>query len=376
MIEEARLLNRFLEVTAIPGVSRQERQIIDFLKDFLHGIGFDFQEDDAGARFHGDAGNLICKVPASDGATSRDTFLLAAHVDTILPSCTRPIVEDGIIKSSDERILGADDRVGVAILMEILSLISQRKIACPNLEVVFLVGEEIGLQGSKHLNYSLISAKNGFNLDCSAPVGQVVVKSPGVVDLRIEFVGKPAHSAAAAQKGINAIIMASKALGGLKKSELSEDLVFNIGIINGGEAVNIIPARVVVDGEIRAFDERIIQEQMDLIHSCVTPVVKGVGGSYSVTSSERYPSFSLKDENRLLLLLETAYAHANVEFDPIHYMAGSDANIFNSHGINTVNIGLGYVNNHSRDEYIAVTDLVKGAEIAAGLVKVASTLEC
>jgi tripeptide aminopeptidase len=279
------------------------------------------------------------------------------------------VVKNDRIISSDKRILGADDRVGVTVLMEILNLIANKKINYPNLEIIFLVSEEIGLLGSKNLDYSKISSKVGFNFDCSAPVGNVVVKAPTTVDFDIHFIGKEAHSAVAPEKGINAIQMASEAIGLFNLPQKTDNTIFNIGKIKGGKAPNIIPGEVIITGELRSFNQEQIDKYWHKVNECAQLVVKKLGGSYKINWPVRYKSFKLDETSAALQIAKSAIKKANVKFMPITYLGGSDANIFNQKNISTVNIGLGYTNNHSCDEYITLANLVKDVEIGTRIVQ-------
>ena len=369
MIDPQRVLEQFLDVAVIPGVSRNERQIIDYVKNFLGKLGFAHFEDNAFEGFGGNTGNVICKVYNSE---SNKTILLAAHVDTVTLSSENPILKNGRIMSSDDRILGADDRGGVTVLLELLKLISNKKIAYPNVEVVFLVGEEIGLLGSKDLDYSNLRAKEGFNFDCSAAVGQVVVEAPTALDFTIRFIGKEAHSAVAPHNGINAISMATHSLAKIDLPQKNGDTVFNIAKINGGDHNNVIPGEVTVGGEIRSFDRENVDSYLEQIGSVAESVVKGYEGSFEFNHKLRYSSFRLSQNSSVLRIARAAIENSNSKFVPIQYFAGSDANIFNEKKIAAVNLGLGYVNNHSPDEYYDLSDLSKSVEIGARMVEIAA----
>lgn len=366
MIDSQKILDQFLEVTVIPGISRQEGQVIDYLKKFLDTLGFGYCEDQSFNQFEGESGNLICKIYNSN--RSKKSILLAAHVDTITLSSERPTVREQKVMSSDDRILGADDRVGVTVLLEILKLIAAKKIDYPNLEIVFLVAEEVGLLGSKYLDYSFINAKHAFNLDCSAAVGNAVIEAPSVVDFEIKFIGRDAHSAVAPEKGINAITMASEAINKINLPQKSDHTIFNIGKIHGGIKNNVIPKEVSINGEIRSFNQSKISEYLNRIEDVAQSVTNLFNGNFKIKHNVRYDSFKLAKDSFVYGITEKAVRSAEVPFLPIRYLAGSDANNFNKNHISCINIGLGYKNNHSSDEYIEVRDLLKSVEIGARLV--------
>jgi len=373
MLDSNAVVKQFLELAALPGQSRNERQVIDYLKHFLHRLGFDYYEDMAFRAIAGNAGNLICKIESpSPGAR---TILLAAHVDTVAVTCDRPIVKNGRIVSSNDHILGADDRVGVTVLLQILEQIAKKTISYSNIDMVFLVAEEIGLLGSKNLDYSRISAAQGFNFDCSAPVGHVVVQAPTAVDFAIRFIGSEAHSAVAPEKGINAISMASAAISRISLPQKNGDTIFNIGRITGGTGNNIIPGEVVANGEIRSFDPTKIERYLSRILEVTRTVAEEFGGRHEIDHSLRYHAFKLAETSAVFRIAKAAIEGGKRAFAPVDYLAGSDANIFNQKNIVTLNMGLGYVNNHSPDEYIEVSDLIKDVEIGLRIVEQAAALQ-
>ena len=367
------IVKQFMELTAVPGVSKKEKPIIDSLKAILKHLKLDFEEDGAHRHFGGEVGNLICKV--SGNCSSAPPLLLAAHVDTVEETCGNPEVRDGKIVSTCDRILGADDRVGVTVLVEILKQVSRKDISFPPLEVVFVVAEEIGLQGSRFLDYRLLSARRGINFDASARVGQVVVQAPTTLELFLRFSGREAHAAVNPEKGINAITLAARAINRFDIPQHQDETTFNLGKICGGSHTNIIPRLVEVTGEARAFDDSKLQDRVGRILRIGRDTAEEFGGKFELDTRVRYRSFSLAPGSKIVQLVRAAYADAGVEFVPVRYLAGSDANNFNHHGIEAVNIGLGYKENHTPREFIRVADLVKDVELGIRMVEKAAQLE-
>ncbi|HQG46145.1 MAG TPA: M20/M25/M40 family metallo-hydrolase, partial [bacterium] len=71
----------------------------------------------------------------------------------------------------------------------------------------------------------------------------------------------------------------------------------------------------------------------------------------------------------LVQRLHRAYRQAGVAPEPMIYYGGSDANVFNQHGIQIINAGIGAQNPHSRDEHIRLADLMTGFEILMHLIE-------
>jgi tripeptide aminopeptidase len=89
--------------------------------------------------------------------------------------------------------------------------------------------------------------------------------------------GKPSHAAVAPEKGVNAIRMAAEAIKRIPHGRLSPTMTSNVGMITGGTATNVVPERCSIEGEVREFDPRPIQEHLQLLRTRFV-VVKEFGG--------------------------------------------------------------------------------------------------
>lgn len=105
---------------------------------------------------------------------------LTSHMDTVVPAINvKPIVkDDGYIYSDGTTILGADDKAGLAAMLEVLQVIKEQQIPHGQIQFVITVGEESGLIGAKELNSELLDADFGYAIDASADVGTTVVGAP------------------------------------------------------------------------------------------------------------------------------------------------------------------------------------------------------
>lgn len=130
------------ELLSIPGVSGNEGRIRDVVQDKLTPY-VDFLTVD---RY----GNLLAEKTYKTGQGS--TILLSAHLDTFEEIVEgRHIVKENSIWSSSEGILGADDRAGVAVLLNIAQTLDQSSFS-GKVKFIFTVEEEIGLVGAKQVD--------------------------------------------------------------------------------------------------------------------------------------------------------------------------------------------------------------------------------
>ena len=116
-VNEERIRKEFCELVEIDSVSFQERQMADRLTEKLKSIGFTVEEDDAGSRIGGNAGNLFGVLK---GGLPGSPILLSGHMDTVEPGIGKKAVchEDGRITSRGDTVLGADDLAAVVEILE------------------------------------------------------------------------------------------------------------------------------------------------------------------------------------------------------------------------------------------------------------------
>ena len=116
--ERRRLNETFAALCAIASPSGSERACADAVIAYLREIGLDATEDDTSAETGADCGNLLVRIPSRrEGAP---TILLAAHMDTVaVAGPIEPVVEEGLWINRHDAILGADNKLAVAVLVEL-----------------------------------------------------------------------------------------------------------------------------------------------------------------------------------------------------------------------------------------------------------------
>jgi tripeptide aminopeptidase len=368
MIDRRRLVNTFLDLVRIDGNSGNELAVSRHLKERLAALHIPTTYDSAGDSFGGNSGNLIARLEGN--AHEAPPILLSAHMDTVQSTRNlKPVIRNGTIASDQTTILGADDRSGISIILEILTLLKEDNLAHGPIEVAFTVAEEIGMYGSKFINRADLKAQLGFVYDSSAPPGNVVVEAPGAVAFKIEVQGKASHAAVWPEKGINAIQIAGRALSEVELGRIGEVGTVNVGLIQGGKAINIVPDRVELQGEVRSTDERELAARLEEIRRRFESSAETSGGAIEFETTQKYSGFRLTDQDQVVKIATAAIAQAGYQPKTIKYPGGSDANVFNEKGIPTVNLGVGVNGAHSFQESIAVDNLVAVTKIGLEIVK-------
>lgn len=368
-IDEQKLLDLFLQLIRIDSVSLQERAMADFLINKFNSWNVKISEDDAAAKIGGNSGNLIIRLNSNSNHSS--PLVLLAHTDTVRSTAqVSPILENGVIRSDGSTILGADNRSAVTLILYVITEIIEKKLKYRSLEIVFTVAEELGMLGALALDFSQLVAKEGYIFDCSAKPGSYVGVSPTAYDFRVECQGRPAHSAVAPEKGINAISMAMEIMNQFPVGRINKQTVANIGTIHGGTADNVVPDQVSITGEFRSFSSSEIDRiKTNLENSCCS-VSQKYGGKCEVSFRLAFEGYKFEPHIPVIKRLHQAMQQLNLVADAMVYSGGSDVNVLNANGIKAVNVGIGASNPHSNEEQIALADMVKGAELLLRLVEV------
>ena len=169
----------FYDLTQVPRPSHHEEQATAFMADFGRTLGLETIVEDAG--------NVIIRKPATKGMEERPGVILQAHMDMVPQKTpvsthnfeTDPInayVENGWVHA-DGTTLGADDGIGVAIIM---ALLQADDVVHGPLEALFTVNEEDGFTGINALAPDALHGKFFINVDNEVE-GQFLISSAGAV---------------------------------------------------------------------------------------------------------------------------------------------------------------------------------------------------
>lgn len=369
---------------AIPGKSTQEGQIATFIASQLKSAGLsdsDLLFDTAHRKspFGGEVGNLIVKLPGTVRAPRR---LLMAHIDTV-PLCVgcQPVLEGKVIRSRDPRTaLGGDDRAGAAVLLHTLLRILREDLPHPPLTFLWVVQEEIGLVGARHVAVNKLGKPQlCFNWD-GGPAHIATIGATGDDHLQIEITGIASHAGAHPEQGVSAIAIAARAIHSLveegwfglvtkgKKSGTS-----NIGIIQGGDATNVVTDRLLLKGEARshdpAFRAKIVTAYRKAFEKAAREVKNDAGktGSVQFTATHKYESFRLDPDSAVVRTALEAITHTGLTPQTRISNGGLDANWMTAHNLPTVTLGCGQSGIHTVNEELLLDVYLQACEIALRL---------
>src|SRR5699024_2190007 len=164
-----------------------------------------------------------------------------------------PMIKDGYITSDGTTILGADDKAGLAAILEAIRIVQENAIPHGDVQFVITAGEAAGLAGARALDPSLLKAQYGYALDSNGDVGDIIVSAPTQAKIFATIKGKTAHAGLAPEKGVSAITIAAKAIANMPHGRIDEETTANIGRFEGGQQTNIVCDHVEVVAEARSL---------------------------------------------------------------------------------------------------------------------------
>ena len=277
------IIEDFKQLVSFDSISFHERNTADWLLARLKSMGFSVEEDQAGAYYGGDTGNIFAVL---DGELEGDPVIFCAHMDVVEPGSGKKSVleKDGTIHSAGDTVLGADDISGILEILYGVQLVIDSGKPHKKIELLFTIGEELYVKGSDVFDYSKVTAKQAYVLDLSGAVGDAARRAPSIISVRAEIRGKAAHAGFEPENGIHAIFAAANAVSRLCMGHVDEETTFNIGTIQGGTATNIVPDCCVLTGEIRSYDHGKALETVRMTERIFTEEAQKINATAEVTS--------------------------------------------------------------------------------------------
>ncbi len=373
-----RLAGTFVRLCELDSPSRAEGRVAAFLKELFAGeLGAAAEtvlEDNSALQTGADCGNLIVRFR---GTPDAPPLFFNCHMDTVQPGINVKVKRQGdTFTSAGDTVLGGDDKAGIAALIEMVRTLKESGQPHAPFELIFTTCEEIGLLGAKHLDFSLVRSRMGYALDSSG-IDLAIIGAPAANRFVAEIHGLAAHAGLHPEKGISAIQLAAQAVAQLSLGRLDAESTANIGLISGGTATNIIPAQVRLDGEVRSHDPVKLAHHTRQIESALSAVVAGwrdpLGAIASrprldFTVEAQYPAMRIGEEQPVWQRLAAAARKLDRPLEYIVAGGGSDANIFNAHGLATMILGIGMTDVHTTEESVTLESMVRTAELAHSIL--------
>lgn len=366
-MKNQRMLDELTELMRIDVSSGQETEIAEHLVKKLEQMGFAITRDEAGATFGGVCGNILAvREGERDGVVC-----FCSHMDRVPGGIgIKPVEEDGILRSSGDTILAADDLSGVAAILEGVRQAIESGKALPKLEILFTVGEEAGLYGAKAFDVSLLTSKTMYVLDSPGRIGRIVNGAPDRALLEAQVFGKAAHAGNEPEKGIDAAKIMAEMLATMETGRLDENTTSNFSHLwsKTCEAMNVVCDHAILRGEMRSRSGEKLDRYEAYFQSHCREIAEKRGARVEFKRENTFLPFFIPEDSEMIQIVTESLKEMGIEPQINGGGGGMDGNIFNQKGITCVGIATGYFKNHSTEEYLHLDDFYHAGELVARII--------
>ncbi len=274
-------------------------------------------------------------------------------------------IGDDLITASGLTLLGADDKAGVAIIMNNPGIIHG------DIRVLFTPDEEIG-QGVDKIDMKKLNADFGYTLD-GGERGHLEGETFSADGCKIIFHGISAHPGYAKNKMVSAIKAASYFTTLLpndtlcpEKTDKYEGFVHPVSIEGGVE-------KATVGFIVRDFETSKLKEHESLLNQLAQKTIeKFEGATFEMIVTEQYRNMKeiLDQYPQVMANAEEAYKRAGLTTTTTNIRGGTDGSRLSFMGLPCPNIFTGEMAIHSKQEFVSVQDMQKAVDVLIELVQV------
>lgn len=377
--------------------SLKQKNLSKLLVEELQAMGItDAEMDEFGYVYATVKSNLDKKVP---------TVCFCSHVDTA-PDCSgkevKPILHknwdgsdivlpddhtqvlsknnhpylnerigDDIITASGKTLLGADDKAGVAIIMNVAQLLQEHpEIKHGDIRILFTPDEEIG-RGVDKADMKKLNADFGYTLD-GGERGHLEGENFSADACTIIFNGVSAHPGYAKGKMVNSQKVAAYFINSLPSDKLTpevtegyEGFVHPVAVSGGLEQTK-------VQFIIRDFVTAKLAEHENMLHELAQKAIETFpGASFEFAVKEQYRNMKeiLDGQPHVMQIAEQAYKNAGLTPTITNIRGGTDGSRLSFMGLPCPNIFTGEMAIHSKLEYVSVQDMQKAVDVCLEISK-------
>ena len=280
-------------------------------------------------------------------------------------------IGDDIITASGLTLLGADDKAGVAIIMELARrLVNDPTIPHGKIKILFTPDEEVG-RGVEHVDMQKLGADFGYTLDGSE-LGSLEFETFSADGVEIIINGIIAHPGSAKGKMVNAIKLAAEFVAALPKNSMAPEVTegrqgfFHPTDIKGGAE------SATIKFIIRDFETARLAEHEALLEDILKRVMAQYPGtSYKFTVKEQYRNMREILDQHPDVVQHAADAIRECGLEPLSHpvRGGTDGSRLSFMGLPCPNIFTGEMALHSKQEYVSVQDMEKAVDVLVRLVQ-------
>jgi len=277
-----------------------------------------------------------------------------------------------IITASGKTLLGADDKAGITIIMEMVKWLQENpSVKHGTIKILFTPDEEVG-NGTAKIDLQKLGANYAYTLDGGA-LGSFEDETFSANGLTISIEGIIAHPGYAKGKMINALKIAGEILAALPKDRLAPEVTDQkLGFIHPIR-VEGLAEKATIEFIIRDFDTAQLALHEALIKDITKAVIKKYpGANYNVTVVEQYRNMKeiLIQHPLVEANAREAYKRSAIPFIKEPIRGGTDGSRLSFMGLPCPNIFTGMQAIHSKHEWVGVSDMEAAVKVLTELVQV------
>lgn len=379
--------------------TEKQKDLSKILHDELLNMGISDVETDV-------YGYVYATIPSNTDKTNVPAICFCSHVDTapdcsgtnvapilhvnydgndiVLPDDTSQVLSiknspylknhigKNIITASGNTLLGADDKSGVAVIMQAASTLLQNpSIQHGDIKIVFTPDEEVG-QGTAKIDMQKVGASFGYTLD-GGEAGSLEDETFSADAATITIHGVIAHPGYAKDTLVNAIKIAGAVLDALPKKEWSPETTEGREGFVHPVAVNGIAETATIQFIVRDFTVEGLQSHHKRLKDIAEKIVASYPGtSMEYASHEQYRNMKevLDKHPQVALYAAEAIQRSGLTLKKESIRGGTDGSRLSYMGLPCPNIFTGMQNIHSKLEWIGVEDMVKATETIVHLCQI------
>lgn len=357
MIHKDRLVQTFIELVKIDSPSGEEQKVVEYASKRLKRLGGRVERDGYG--------NVIAKFEGVG-----EPMMINAHLDTVEPGRgIRPEISDNRITSDGRTILGGDPKAGVAEILEALTSLNEEKYKHLPIEVVFTLNEEIGLKGAINLDYSKLTARRGISFDGKDDVATITTSAPGYNSVDVTIIGRGAH-AGEPEKGISAVKIGAEIISRLETGRIDNETTANVGLIEGGSALNTVAQRMHFMAEIRSRNLKKLEKHSLHFEEVFNSVMqKYPEAKIELKIAREFDPYLFEENHEIIQMAKKALAQIGLKPKLEPTGGGADVNIFHKHGLGVICVGTGVYELHTTREYALVNEMLEAAKFCEAIAR-------
>lgn len=281
-------------------------------------------------------------------------------------------IGDDIITASGTTLLGADDKAGVAIIMDLAAyLIAHPEIRHGKIRILFTPDEEIG-RGVNKVDMQRLGAQFGYTLD-GGERGHLEGETFSADGVTVTFNGISAHPGYAKDKMVHAIKAASVFISKLPRHEWNPESTEKMeGFVHPVHMEGVLE-KATVSFIVRDFDTAMLAAHEERLRKLVDETVKefpGITTEFVVKEQYRNMREILDQHPQVMDYAEEAYKRAGLKAERMSVRGGTDGSRLSFMGLPCPNLFTGEMGIHSKQEYVSVQDMEKAVEVLVQLAQV------